>query len=119
MVNGGSKSGIGQLGPQILVGIRFVLGAVFVGFSRPQTVPVCIPISSVLPLAILVVVLDAVIIATLAARAFFVGVLKDIRESSTDAARGKAILLVLVGLTLWTAVGLRMQFALRWPTNIS
>ncbi|TPX10161.1 uncharacterized protein E0L32_001358 [Thyridium curvatum] len=108
VVNGGSKSGIGQLGPQILVGIRFVLGAVFVGFSRPQTVPVCIPISSVLPLAILVVVLDAVIIATLAARAFFAGVLKDIRESSTDAARGKAILLVLVGLTLWTATSVTM-----------
>lgn len=104
-INSGTKSGLQQILPQALLGVRFVLGMVFVGFSRPLFDPVCVPHSSVLPLAILVVALDAVIIAGLAGLAFSAGLVTDVRENRAGAARSKSILLVIVGSAIWTAVG--------------
>ena len=91
----------GQMVPQGLLLGRFILGAVFVGLSRPEFNPVCVPTSSVLPVAIVTVSLDAVIIATLAWRAFSSGFVRDVSRGS---ARSKSVLLILTGLAIWTAV---------------
>jgi len=90
---------------QSAIGLRFVLGMVFVGLSRPQFDPVCVPISSVLPIAILVVALDAAIIAGLAIQSFSSGKVREVREGQPGAVRSKSILLVIVGMAIWTAVG--------------
>lgn len=89
---------------QALVVTRFVAGAVFVGFSRPQFDPVCVPMSSMMPVAIVVIVLDAVLIVTLAVMAVMAGLLSEVREGGSDAGRSKSILLVIVAFALWTAV---------------
>ncbi len=103
-INSGSKSGVQHMLVQALLGVRFVLGMVFVGFSRPQFNPVCVPVSSVLPVAVIVVALDAVIIAALAIRAFSAGLVKEVRQNEPGSLRSKSILLVIVGFAIWTAV---------------
>ena len=103
-VNKGAKTGPQQMIIQGLVGIRFILGAVFVGFSRSQYTPVCVPQSSMLPIAIIVVALDAVLVVVLAVAAFTNGLVSEVRSGQMGAGRGKAVLLVMVAFTFWTAV---------------
>ncbi|KAJ9151418.1 hypothetical protein NKR23_g3241 [Pleurostoma richardsiae] len=112
-INGGAGASTGQMIAQGLVAARFILGGVFVGLSRPQFKPVCVPTSSVLPVAIVVVALDAVIIATLAGRAFSVGIVKSVRENGPESGRGKAILLVIVGVAVWTGTSVAMLLGSR------
>jgi hypothetical protein len=103
-INKGAKSGVQQIILQALVVTRFVVGCVFVGFSRPQFDPVCVSTSSVMPVAIVVVVLDVVLIVTLAVMAIMTGLISDVREGRLEAGRSKSILLVIVAFAVWTAV---------------
>lgn len=100
-LNANSQVSWAQMVPQGLLLGRFILGAVFVGLSRPEFNPVCVPTSSVLPVAIVTVALDAVIIATLAWRALSGGMVRSVSRGS---ARSKSVLLTLTGLAIWTAV---------------
>lgn len=104
VINDGTQASAGQIIPQVLLGVRFVLGAVFVGLSRPQFNTVCVPVSSVLALAITLVVVDAVIVAILAGRAISVGLIKKMQDGGQDSARSKAVVASLIGLTIWMAV---------------
>lgn len=106
VINDGTQASAGQIVPQVLLGVRFVLGAVFVGLSRPQFNTVCVPVSSVLALAITLVVVDAVIVAILAGRAISVGLIKKMQDGGQDSARSKAVVATLIGLTIWMAVSL-------------
>ena len=101
---GGGKLALGQLIPQLVVLARFVAGLVFVGFSRPQVDSVCVPMSSMSPIAAVVIGLDGFIIAMLAARAFMTGIVSDIQESKSSAGRSKLVVLVMVGFAIWTGV---------------
>lgn len=112
-INANTKASVGQIVPQGLLVARLVMGGVFVGLSKPQFNTVCVPISSVLIVAIVTVALDGVIIATLAARAFSVGLVSRMQDSP----RCKAIVLVLVGLLVWTAVSSGTLICTRAPTN--
>lgn len=103
-INKGAKSGVQQMVLQALIVTRFVVGCVFVGFSRPQFDPVCVPMSSMIPVAIVVVVLDVVLIVTLAVMAIMADLMRDVREGGSDAGRSKSILLVIVAFAIWTAV---------------
>lgn len=85
---------------------RFVLGAVFVGFSRPQFNPACVPRSSMLPVAIVVVAMDAVLVTALAITAFTSGVVREVRGGRAGSGRSKSILLVIIAFAIWTAVRL-------------
>lgn len=106
VINDGTQASAGQIVPQVLLGVRFVLGAIFVGLSRPQFNTVCVPVSSVLALAITLVVVDAVIVAILAGRAISVGLIKKMQDGGQDSARSKAVVASLIGLTIWMAVSL-------------
>lgn len=106
VINDGTQASAGQIIPQVLLGVRFVLGAVFVGLSRPQFNTVCVPVSSVLALAITLVVVDAVIVTILAGRAISVGLIKKMQDGGPDSARSKAVVASLIGLTIWMAVSL-------------
>lgn len=102
------KMTTGQLIPQFLLVGRVVAGGVFVGFTRGGFNPVCVPMSSLLPVSILVIALDAIIIAALAVRAFSSGMYDHVREGKSDAGRSKAVLLGILGLAVWTASSIPM-----------
>ena len=103
-INTGTKPGAQQMIAQLLLGGRFALGMVFVGLSRPLADPVCLARSSVLPVAIVLIAVDAVIILTLTWLAFSAGLVRHVRGQETEAPRSKSILLVILGFTIWTAV---------------
>ena len=103
-INSGAKAGAQQMVMQVVLGGRLVVGMVFVGLSRPLADPICLPRSSVLPVAIVVIALDAALILGLAWLAISAGFLRHIRGHEQEAPRSKSILLVIVGFAIWTAV---------------
>ncbi|KAI2633217.1 hypothetical protein GGS26DRAFT_73064 [Hypomontagnella submonticulosa] len=80
--------------PQVLVLGRFGVGMAFIGLTRSEFNPTCVPVSSVLPVAIIVVVLDVLILGLVA-----------IQILSMGSAKGKkSITWVTIGLAIWTAM---------------
>ena len=112
--NSGGKLSVAQLIPQVLVLVRFLAGAVFIGFTRPQTDTFCVATTSALPVGILVTALDGVIILFLVIRAYSVGgVAKENRDGKGgDADRARALMAVLLGLVIWTGV----RFVISWSS---
>ncbi|KLU86394.1 hypothetical protein MAPG_05408 [Magnaporthiopsis poae ATCC 64411] len=106
-----NNSGAGQLVLQGILAVRFIAGGVFVGFVRRQEQGVCAPISSLLPVSVAVIALDAIIIVTLVARAFSVGVVED---AKSGVARSKAVVWILVGFAIWS--GTSVTLLLGMPT---
>ncbi|KAL8392292.1 hypothetical protein RB595_002473 [Gaeumannomyces hyphopodioides] len=104
-----NNSGTGQLVLQSLLAGRFIAGGVFVGFVRRQEQAVCAPVSSLLPVSVVVVALDAIIIVSLAARAFSVGLVED---AKSGVARSKAIVWILVGFAVWSATSVTLLLGL-------
>ncbi len=102
----GEKLPVMQLIPQVLVLARFLAGAVFIGFTRPQTDTFCVATTSALPVGILVTALDGVIILLLVIRAYSVGgVAKENHGGrGVEAERARALMSVLLGLVFWTGV---------------
>jgi len=100
-MNNGVKPTVWQMVPQFVVLGRFVAGAVFSGFTRPQTDTFCVATSPTFPIAVVVIVLDVLTLLLLTARAFSsAGEIKD-----SELARRVSIKLVLLGFAIWTAVG--------------
>lgn len=89
---------------QLAVLARFILGGAFVAIQRPQFKPVCVASTMILPLGITVLAIDAFLVAMFLARGLSVGLLKDIREPKSSNSRSKAIILIIGGLAVWTAV---------------
>ncbi|KAF3011353.1 hypothetical protein E8E14_007624 [Neopestalotiopsis sp. 37M] len=83
----GRKSAAG-LATQVLLLARFVVGMVFVGVTKPQFNSTCVPLSSIEPVAITTIALDAVILTAIAALAL-------------SARSGKTVLLILASLAIW------------------
>ncbi|KAL8333620.1 hypothetical protein RB593_003357 [Gaeumannomyces tritici] len=100
-----NNSGTSQLVLQSLLAGRFIAGGVFVGFVRRQEQAVCAPVSSLVPVSVTVVALDAIIIVSLAARAFSVGLVED---AKSGVARSKAIVWILVGFAIWSATSVTL-----------
>jgi hypothetical protein len=103
-VGHGAKLTAERLILQAILGFRFIIGLILVGFTRPDFAPVCVAGTSVLPIAIAVIALDVIIIGMLAIRAYLIGLFKGMQPSSQQE-QGKALVLILVGFTLWTGVG--------------
>ncbi|KAJ4293878.1 hypothetical protein N0V88_005392 [Collariella sp. IMI 366227] len=104
--NNGSKIPVIQWISQLLVVARFLAGAVFIGFTRPQTDSFCVPTTSARPVGIVVTALDGVIILFLLIRAYSAGgAAKDNRTATVaELGRARALISVLVGLLFWTGV---------------
>ncbi|KAK4044211.1 hypothetical protein C8A01DRAFT_31524 [Parachaetomium inaequale] len=113
--NNGGELSVTQLIPQVLVLARFLAGAVFIGFTRPQTDTFCVATTSALPVGILVTALDGVIILLLVIRAYSVGgVAKENRDGKgVDADRARALMAVLLGLVIWTGTSVPMLLGFR------
>jgi hypothetical protein len=97
-IGDGTKATMAQLVMQSILGVRFIVGIVLVGFTRPDFIPVCVARTSLLPIAILVLVLDVIIIATLAVVSLWIEVPKR--------GQSKELILIVIGFALWTGVGL-------------
>jgi hypothetical protein len=91
---------------QVILLFRLIAGGILVGFTRPDFAPVCVARTSVLPVAILVLVLDVVIIGVLIIRALSLGMFRDLREndSSPRQEQNRALIICIAGFTVWTGV---------------
>ncbi|KAK4119300.1 hypothetical protein N657DRAFT_693778 [Parathielavia appendiculata] len=112
--NNGARVSPTQLIPQILVLARFLAGAVFIGFTRPQTETFCVATTSALPIGILVTALDGVIILLLIVRAYFAGVVAkgNCEGQGNTADRVKALSSVILGLVFWTGTSVPLLLGL-------
>jgi hypothetical protein len=95
------------------LGIRLVVGVVFVGFTRPEFAPVCVAHTSLLPIGIVVLALDIIITGVLIIRALSSGMLRDSKSTESHSQQSKALLLTMVGFTLWTGVRVNTTFDFR------
>ncbi|KAJ4422228.1 hypothetical protein N0V82_003088 [Gnomoniopsis sp. IMI 355080] len=109
VINDGMKPGALQYILQALLAARFVLGGVFVGLSKPEFNTVCVPLSSVLIVAIITVIVDAVIIVGLAGQAISAGLFGKMQDGGQASNRGKAVVVVLAGLVVWTGTSVPMS----------
>jgi hypothetical protein len=102
----GAKLPVLQLVAQGLVLARFLAGAVFIGFARPQTDTFCVATTSELPVGILVTAIDGAIALLLIIRACSAGwIARANRESKrTGPDQARALVSVLSGLVFWTGV---------------
>ena len=105
-INSGLKKAPDTFVPQAILIIRLIIGGIFVGFQRPQLSPVCQTSTDMTAVGIAVIASDAVMVSILIARACMIGLVQDIREKRPGVQRSKAVVYLIAGLALWTAVGL-------------
>lgn len=105
-VEHGQKLTAGRMVLQVILLFRLIAGGILVGFTRPDFAPVCVARTSVLPVAILVLVLDVIIIGVLIIRALSLGMFRDLREndSSPRQEQNRALIICIAGFTVWTGV---------------
>jgi hypothetical protein len=105
-VGHGQKLTAERLVLQIILLFRLIAGILLVGFTRPDFAPVCVARTSVLPVAIVVLVLDVIIIGVLIIRALSLGMFGDLREkdSSPNQEQSRALIFSIAGFTVWTGV---------------
>jgi hypothetical protein len=103
-MNDGSKLSAGQLIPQLLIWGRLVVGFIFVGLTRTQTDTFCVATAGSMPLSIALIALDVVVLLVLVARAFQTGLTASIAQNKADSSRNKAVIFVMLGFGIWTAV---------------
>ncbi|KAL2016861.1 hypothetical protein VTK56DRAFT_2895 [Thermocarpiscus australiensis] len=104
-----------QLISQVLILVRFLAGAVFIGFARPQTDTFCVTTTSALPVGILVAALDAAIIVLFIIRAYSAGAFArgDRDAKAIEADRATALTYVLLGLIFWTGTSVPLLLGIR------
>ncbi|RYP09403.1 hypothetical protein DL765_008466 [Monosporascus sp. GIB2] len=105
------KSPLGLL-PQFLVALRFIVGIVFVGFTRSMFQPTCVPMSNEVPISISVIVMDAMILVLLTIQFLSKGSGKDVQERQLNSGKVKSFLLLLAGLTIWMGTSVTMLLGL-------
>ena len=105
-VGQGTKVTAGRLILQGILGFRIVAGGLLVGFTRPDFAPVCVAVTSVMPISIVAITLDFVIMGVLFIRALAFGMFRDLRDklSNPPQKQSKALILTMVAHTLWTVV---------------
>ncbi|CAJ2505463.1 Uu.00g128570.m01.CDS01 [Anthostomella pinea] len=96
----GEKTAFSLL-PQILVLGRLIVGIAFVGLTRAEFNPTCVPVSGVPGVPIAVIVIDAVILILLAVHALSKGSVKNTQDYQQVSGGGRAVGLVIIGLAIW------------------
>lgn len=89
----------------VLIGLRAAAGIVFVGFTRFQFVQVCLPRTTLLPAAIVVIGYDVIIIIITVVRILILGLMREARNTSSSItqAHSKGLLFVTGGFIIWLA----------------
>ncbi|KAF7877513.1 hypothetical protein EAF04_001190 [Stromatinia cepivora] len=91
---------------QGLLGIRLIVGGILAGVTRPQFAPTCVANTSILPVAIVVLVMDLIIVGALLVQAGSLGMFRDRREDRK--LQNRALLLVTAGFAIWTVTSVPM-----------
>ncbi|KAF7949832.1 uncharacterized protein EAE97_003341 [Botrytis byssoidea] len=91
---------------QGLLVVRLVVGGVLVGITRPQFSPTCVAETSIIPVAIIVLVMDLIIAGALLVQAGSLGMFGDRREDRK--VQSRALLLVIAGFAVWTGTSVPM-----------
>ncbi|TGO65359.1 hypothetical protein BOTNAR_0079g00260 [Botryotinia narcissicola] len=91
---------------QGLLAVRLIVGGVLVGITRPQFSPTCVAETSIIPVAIIVLVMDLIIVGALLVQAGSLGMLGDRREDRK--VQSRALLLVIAGFAVWTGTSVPM-----------
>ncbi|WYZ35592.1 hypothetical protein EsH8_X_000239 [Colletotrichum jinshuiense] len=107
-INANSEAPTGALVYQAVLGVRFVLGAVFVGFQRAQIATVCVARNDAVAIGAAVTATDFVIIILLAFRANSVGTVGEPKRGQAGPRSKKAIVWTIGALALWTATSVPM-----------
>lgn len=119
---GGMKAGFatssGTLILQGVIAIRFILGGVLVGVQRPQIKHACISSNLLLPLGIATLAIDIIIVMIAFAGVINAGGIRKMREGSLDADRSRALIFVMAGFAIWTAVCDSLDSYLIFADNI-
>ncbi len=100
-VGQGTKLTAERLILQVVLLIRLVAGGILVGMTRPQFAPLCLARTSLLPVGIVVLALDAVIIIVLLIRALLLG---NFGDKGFKQRQSKALICAITGLAVWTGV---------------
>lgn len=117
-VGNGTKVTTERLILQAILGVRIIAGGLLVGFTRPEFGPACVARTSLLPISIIVIALDFIIIGVLIIRALSCGMFRDLRaaRSSTHREQSRALILIVVGLLVWTGTSVVMLLGI--PTTL-
>ncbi|KAI3553207.1 hypothetical protein CABS01_01309 [Colletotrichum abscissum] len=99
-INANARAPASAMVYQAVLGVRFILGGVFVGFQKAQIATVCVARNDLLAIGAVVMVTDFAVIAALAFRANSIGI--------TSVPVKKAIFWVIGALALWTATSIPM-----------
>ncbi|KAF7923496.1 hypothetical protein EAE99_006755 [Botrytis elliptica] len=91
---------------QGLLVVRLIVGGVLVGITRPQFSPTCVAETSIIPVAIVVLVMDLIIVGALLVQAGSLGMFGDRREDRK--VQSRALLLVIAGFAVWTVTSVPM-----------
>lgn len=102
-----TKSAAEKFGLGGLLGLRFVAGGIFAGFTTVQGAPACVAQSRSVAISATVIGLDVVIIGMILVRILQLGCIGDLRSprSSTRNAQSVAFTACAAGIVIWTAVG--------------
>ncbi|THV55557.1 hypothetical protein BGAL_0006g00090 [Botrytis galanthina] len=91
---------------QGLLVVRLIVGGVLVGITRPQFSPTCVAETSIIPVAIVVLVMDLIIVGALLVQAGSLGMFGDRREDRK--VQSRALLLIIAGFAVWTVTSVPM-----------
>ncbi|KZL85007.1 hypothetical protein CI238_04122 [Colletotrichum incanum] len=97
-INANASAPAGTMVYQAVLGVRFILGAVFVGFQKAQIATVCVARNDVLAIGAVVMVTDFAVVAMLAFKANSIGI--------TTVQSKKAVMWTIGALGLWTATSI-------------
>ncbi|KAK7221102.1 hypothetical protein V2G26_009105 [Clonostachys chloroleuca] len=98
--------------PQIVLFVRFILAAVFVGFQRPQFVGVCIAQTLVLPLGITVICVDVLFIIFFFAKLDWTGSAQKELNGDWEIYRSRSIAVSIAGFGLWTVFSIPLELGI-------
>ncbi|KAI9802597.1 MAG: hypothetical protein M1833_001671 [Piccolia ochrophora] len=103
VAGGSSETRLEKYGLVTLIAIRSIFGVVFLGLTRPQLGPLCIPRSDVLEIAIMLLIMDALLIGVMAARQLRTGVWKETwcLPCTTRKEQNKANIYFTSGYAVW------------------
>ncbi|KAI2617821.1 hypothetical protein GGR54DRAFT_199287 [Hypoxylon sp. NC1633] len=101
-----------SVAPQILVLGRFGVGIAFVGLTRSEFDPTCVPLSSVLPLAIIAIALDVVIVSLVAIQGLSMKS-TNAPDDRQDLNRKKGVTLITIGLAIWIGMSVILLLGMK------
>lgn len=107
----GEKKRVVSLVTPVLVLGRFGVGMAFIGLTGSEFNPTCVPVSKVLPVAIIVIALDFLILAMVAIQILSIGSADDI--AGTRQGPRRSVTLVTIGLAIWIGMSVVLLLGMK------